>query len=153
MESLELRVAPWPDFVGNSIHEGDTIVHPDGTRGRVVILSEHQDPGDAWRVDYGTGDVSRLCLQIGDKGQAVVERPQARAMRAALIARRTAEYWKAERNAANREIERLQEVLKRIDRLLMRAQKQLTRYSSEDPMAEEIASYFDTRLQGEVSCQ
>ena len=64
--------APWPDFAGNPIHEGDVIAHPSGERGRVVLLAGERDPGDQWRVDYGTGDLSRLCLQIGDKGRAVV---------------------------------------------------------------------------------
>ena len=67
--------APWPDFAGNPIHEGDTIRHPSGEEGRVLFfegLDITDNLGDAWRVDYGTGYVLRLCLQIGDKGQAVV---------------------------------------------------------------------------------
>jgi len=64
--------APWSDFNGKDIHEGDTIEHPSGERGKVVFLAHESDPGDQWRVNYGTGDLSRLCLQIGDKGRAVV---------------------------------------------------------------------------------
>lgn len=71
-----MNKAPWKDFAGADIHEGDVIVHPaTGQRGTVVFLPEHSDPGDQWRVNYGDepGDgLSRLCLQIGDKGQAVV---------------------------------------------------------------------------------
>ena len=67
-----MNKAPWPDFDGKEIHEGDTIEHPLGERGTVVFLSHESDPGDQWRVDYGTAGLSRLCLQIGDKGRAVV---------------------------------------------------------------------------------
>lgn len=68
----ELKTAPWPDFNGKDIHEGDTIEHPSGERGKIVFLPDEADAGDQWRVDYGTGDLSRLCLQIGYKGMAVV---------------------------------------------------------------------------------
>jgi hypothetical protein len=66
------RRAPWPDFKGRRIFEGDTIVHPDGTKGIVIFKGEFEEPGDQWRVDYGLPAASRLCLQIGDRGQAVV---------------------------------------------------------------------------------
>jgi hypothetical protein len=66
--------APWPDYAGSPIHAGDTLRHPTGETGTVVFLSGETDPGDQWRVDYGpgSGGLSRLCLQIGSKGQAVV---------------------------------------------------------------------------------
>lgn len=64
--------ATWPDFAGHAIYEGDVIEHPSGERGTVVFLAQESDPGDQWRVDYGDGYLSRLCLQIGDKGRAVV---------------------------------------------------------------------------------
>ena len=67
------RLAPWPDFVGKQIFEGDTLVHPAGDRGVVVFLEEHTLPGDQWRVRYTDGTLSRLALQINDKGQAVVK--------------------------------------------------------------------------------
>jgi hypothetical protein len=68
-----MNKAPWTDFAGNDIHEGDTIQHPtSGERGTVVFLAHEERPIDQWRVDYGNGGISRLCLQIGDKGQAVV---------------------------------------------------------------------------------
>lgn len=74
-----MNKAPWKDFNGDAVHEGDVIVHPTGERGTVIFLPEHSDAGDQWRVDYhDCGPVSRLCLQIGDKGQAVVERPALR---------------------------------------------------------------------------
>lgn len=65
--------APWSDFNGQSIHDGDMIVHPvSGESGKVIFLAEEKEPTDQWRVDYGDGLLSRLCLQIGDKGEAVV---------------------------------------------------------------------------------
>lgn len=67
-----MRKAPWPDFAGAPIHEGDTIRHPSGEHGVVVFLPHEECHNDQWRIDYGTGDLSRLCFQIGDKGQAVV---------------------------------------------------------------------------------
>jgi hypothetical protein len=67
-----MNKAPWTDFAGHDIHEGDTIEHPSGERGRVVFLAQENDPSDQWRVDYGEAGLSRLCLQIGDKGKAVV---------------------------------------------------------------------------------
>jgi len=69
-----MNKAPWKDFKGADIHEGDVIEHPSGERGTVVCLRIYDDEADRWRVKYGTpdGGYSRLCLQIGDKGQAVV---------------------------------------------------------------------------------
>ena len=73
------RVAPWPCYRGNQITEGCTIIHPaDKSRGVIIYLSEFELPEDQWRVDYGDDHVrgsflSRLCLQIGDKGMAHVD--------------------------------------------------------------------------------
>lgn len=67
-----MKTAPWTDFKGAPIHEGDTILHPSGEQGIVIFLAIEPDPGDAWRVDYGTQHLSRLCLQIGNKGMACV---------------------------------------------------------------------------------
>jgi hypothetical protein len=67
-----MNKAPWKDFSGGDIYEGDVIAHPTGERGKVIFY-QNVEPEDAWRVDYKDGGpVSRLCLQIGDKGQAVV---------------------------------------------------------------------------------
>ncbi len=70
------RVAPWKDFAGNDIREGDRICHPDGTSGTVAFFDFENEPGDQWRVAYPSGDggftFSRLLLQVGEKGQAVV---------------------------------------------------------------------------------
>lgn len=66
---------PWPGYDGAAIHEGDTLLHPSGESGVVIFLKAHSDPQDAWRVDYGDGFLSRLALQIGDKGRASVKKP------------------------------------------------------------------------------
>ena len=77
----ERRKAPWPDYAGNPIFEGDVIVHPDGSKGR-VIFDESKRPSafghTEWRCDYGDGQPTfALCLQIGPRGMAVVEKPAA----------------------------------------------------------------------------
>lgn len=68
------RKAPWPDFKGNDIYEGDIIEHPDGERGIVTVV-----PADAgkginyeWKSVYDDGYVLWLGSQIDDKGMAVV---------------------------------------------------------------------------------
>lgn len=68
----QIAPAPWPDANGREIRRGDVIRHPDGKLGIVVLEHEQESPHDAWRVDYGDGVLSRLSLQINDKGQAVV---------------------------------------------------------------------------------
>lgn len=66
-----LRTAPWPDFKGRVVREGDRIAHPDGQCGTVVFLSHELIPGDQWRIQYdGCKELSRLALQIGNKGMA-----------------------------------------------------------------------------------
>lgn len=68
------RKAPWTDYAGNDVYVGDYIVHPNGERGVVVVSPEdHLPDTDKWLVYYGGQIMSRLCLQIGDKGMAVVE--------------------------------------------------------------------------------
>lgn len=77
-----LETAPWPDYAGNPIREGDTIKHPnDDATAVVFVLADETDPNERWRVLYGErGDgwpstrMSRLCLQVGHKGRAVVVR-------------------------------------------------------------------------------
>lgn len=66
-------VAPWPDFLNQTIHHGDLLTHPDGTEFVAIRLpGSHHPPGDAWRAVYDEGPISRLVLQIGDKGRAVL---------------------------------------------------------------------------------
>ena len=65
--------APWLDFSGALIHHGDVLAHPDGSRFVALRLPGVRDPADAWRAVYcSDGPAARLCLQIGDKGQAQV---------------------------------------------------------------------------------
>lgn len=72
--SVAERSAPWPCYRGNKIVEGCTIIHPrSDERGLVVFLDEFEYPEDQWRVDYGDLSLSRLCLQVGDKGMAYVD--------------------------------------------------------------------------------
>jgi hypothetical protein len=69
------QLAPWRDFAGNEIYDGDVICHPSGERGKVVFLRSGTNPEDQWRVKYEDGQFSRLCLQIGDKGRARINTP------------------------------------------------------------------------------
>lgn len=65
--------APWPDFAGNDIHEGDTIRHPSGQQGVVVFHPERETDHDKWCVEYaGSAFESRLCLQVTGRGMAEV---------------------------------------------------------------------------------
>lgn len=67
-------VAPWPDFAGKPISDGDTIRHPDGTTAivTVVAIDPWRDKLSEWRAVYEDGMSLWLGNQIGDKGQAIV---------------------------------------------------------------------------------
>lgn len=70
-------VAPWPDYAGQPIQDGDIIRHPSGDEGRVIYLASEERESDRWRVDYGEGPdtpYSFLQLQIGPMGMAEVKR-------------------------------------------------------------------------------
>lgn len=67
-----MKKAPWKDWTGKDIYEGDMILHPSGEIGLVIFHPEHHDSSDQWMVQYNNSDESRLCLQIGDKGRAIV---------------------------------------------------------------------------------
>lgn len=68
------RKAPWPDFYGQDIHEGDVLEHPAGQRGAVIYdETRGDDEYGRWRVKYGDDPVtSALGLQIGHKGMGMV---------------------------------------------------------------------------------
>ena len=69
------RRAPWKDYKGNTIYEGDRITHPvdpEWQTGIVEFDPKGQGHHGKWKVRYRNGDLLALCLQIGDKGQAVV---------------------------------------------------------------------------------
>lgn len=77
-----MKIAPWPDFAGNEIAEGDFLIHPDGKKGCVVFEQSGAHEGvNRWRMVYEDGVSLWLGNQIGDKGQAV--KPEARNMQAA----------------------------------------------------------------------
>ncbi len=63
--------APWQDFEGNDIYEGNVIAHPSGQKGVVVYHPERETPSDQWLIQYNDEWESRLCLQVSDKGRAV----------------------------------------------------------------------------------
>ncbi|HBM8159188.1 TPA: hypothetical protein L0W42_001693 [Acinetobacter baumannii] len=65
-------MAPWLDYSGNPIFENDLIEHPSGEIGLVIFLQSECEPYNQWRVKYNDNVLLRLCLQIGDKGQAIV---------------------------------------------------------------------------------
>lgn len=65
------KKAPWKDYAGNLLFEGDIIRHPDGIEGLVAFHGEYNDPVDQWRVYYkDSDDFGRLCLQVAERGQA-----------------------------------------------------------------------------------
>lgn len=66
-------IAPWTDFNCNKIYEGDTIVHPGGSTAKVVHDTSYRND---WRAVYEDGESCSLCLQVGDKGRAVVVKPE-----------------------------------------------------------------------------
>lgn len=67
------RKAPWTDFANHSVFEGDIIEHPSGERGTVIFTEEKNERVDQWLVKYENDEkLSRLCLQLGCKGQAIV---------------------------------------------------------------------------------
>lgn len=63
--------APWRDFAGALIHEGDTIRHPTGDTG-TVVYDEKREEVLRWRAVYENGESLWLGNQIGDKGRAVI---------------------------------------------------------------------------------
>lgn len=69
------KIAPWPDFKGQVVMESDVIQHPTGEYGTVLYDESAGDRDeDCWLVNYADGSPpSRYCLQVGDKGQAVLQ--------------------------------------------------------------------------------
>ena len=69
------KLAPWPDYEGNPIREGDTLIHPSGEFGTVIFKKiRGPDEQNQWLLEYGPDNFSRLCLQIGSKGRALVQK-------------------------------------------------------------------------------
>lgn len=68
----EKQTAPWKDYAGNTLQEGDYIKHPDGTIGKVFVSSSPEHVGyGCWRVIYEDGENLLLANQVNDRGQAV----------------------------------------------------------------------------------
>lgn len=66
-----VRACPYKDFNGNTLSDGDCIQHPNGLVARICYV-EKNNKQNSWLCDYLDGsDMSRLCLQIGEKGMAV----------------------------------------------------------------------------------
>ncbi|ELY7248313.1 hypothetical protein PL734_002863 [Acinetobacter baumannii] len=66
------KKAPYKDYHNGEIFEGDLIQHPSGEKGVVVFEKRTESDSDNWLIQYEDGIKSRLCLQVCDKGQAVV---------------------------------------------------------------------------------
>lgn len=64
--------SPFKDYYNHEISEGDVIQHPSGEKGTVVFEQRTGSDSDNWLVEYEDGIKSRLCLQVGEKGQAYV---------------------------------------------------------------------------------
>lgn len=65
------KICPYRTFTGEKLHNGDHIIHPDGRCAKILYIDKGDDV-DSWLCDYEDGShLSRLCLQVGDKGRAV----------------------------------------------------------------------------------
>lgn len=66
------KKSPYTDYYNHEIFEDDLIQHPSGEKGIVVFEERTENNSDNWLIQYEDGIKSRLCLQFGEKGQAVV---------------------------------------------------------------------------------
>lgn len=66
------KKSPFKDFYNHEISEGYVLQHPLGEKGIVVFEQRTESDLDNWLVEYNDGTRSRLCLQVGEKGQAYV---------------------------------------------------------------------------------
>lgn len=65
-------IAPWLDFEGHPVKEGDRIIHPSGDSGFVVFIANALQDSERWRVDYGHGSTRSLFQELGEAGRATV---------------------------------------------------------------------------------
>ena len=66
------QLAPWLDYKGHSVYEGDRIVEHSGDSGIVVFRAGRPSVEECWRVDYGYGNVRSLRAELGEAGKAIV---------------------------------------------------------------------------------
>ena len=66
------HVAPWPDFSGGPVMEGDRVVVPSGDFGTVVYLPTEECEAQRWRIDFGHGPLQCLQAGLSETGRAVV---------------------------------------------------------------------------------
>jgi hypothetical protein len=66
------NTAPWPDFEGTTIMEGDRLIHPSGEMGIVAMSADALHDNERWRIDYGNGVFRSLQIEVGEEGRAVV---------------------------------------------------------------------------------
>lgn len=67
MSEKSKKIAPYMDYNGNELREGDYIMHSSGEEGRIFINNNNND----WKVRYFDDTVLNLALQIGWKGRAI----------------------------------------------------------------------------------
>jgi hypothetical protein len=68
---MNRHTAPWPDFGGAPIKEGDRMVLPSGDCGIVTLRPDVQEDTARWCIDYGHGSVRSLYEAV-HTGRAVV---------------------------------------------------------------------------------
>ena len=76
---MNRKTCPFADYNGEPIREGDIIQHPRcETLAVVIYLADEDLDTDKWRAVYPhDGAITRLSLQVGPRGQAVVISPTA----------------------------------------------------------------------------
>ena len=67
-----MRKAPYKDFIGSDIFEGDDIIHPDGNSGKVAFFGSRAHRHNRWKVIYDDGTMKRLSVQVGDNERGLV---------------------------------------------------------------------------------
>lgn len=66
------QIAPWPDFAGHPVQEGDRLIRHCGDTGVVVLLPGAAGDAARWCVNYGPGRLCCLAEELGKVGRAVV---------------------------------------------------------------------------------
>lgn len=69
--SKERKKAPFKDYKGNDIYEGDKLIHP-VTRESFIVEFDSEKL-NSWRAIYENGDSLALGIQVSERGQAAKE--------------------------------------------------------------------------------